>query len=170
VHLPPSPIGFDSSVLINFCAVRRLDVLVAACSPPRYVLADVVEELEPGCRRQVDELLARNDLAVTTLKGRDELERWAGYTLRLDAGEAATLAAAAVRGWSIAVDERAARRIAAHDLGANRITGTVGILRAAVAHDHVTIDEGDRFLQRMIDDGYWSPVESLREESEDSEK
>lgn len=164
--LPPSPIGFDSSVLINFCAVRRLDLLVAACSRPRYVLVDVLEELEPDCRRQVDELLARNDLALATLQGRDELERWATYTLRLDAGEAATLAAAAGRGWSIAVDERAARRIAARDLGTDRVTGTVGILRAAVAQDHITIDEGDQLLQLMIDDGYWSPVRSLRNEGE----
>jgi predicted nucleic acid-binding protein len=166
VPLPPSPIGFDSSVLINFCAVRRVDVLVAACRPPRYVLADVLEELEPDCRQQVDELLARNDLALATLEGSDELERWATYTLRLDAGEAATLAAAAARRWSIAVDERAARRIAAHDLGADRITGTVGILRAAVAQDHITIVEGDGLLQLMVEDGYWSPVQSLREESE----
>jgi hypothetical protein len=103
VPLPPSPIGFDSSVLINFCAVRRLDVLVAACAPPRHVLVDVLEELEPDCRQQIDELLARNDLALATLQGSDELERWAAYTLRLDAGEAATLAAAAARGW---VDRR----------------------------------------------------------------
>jgi predicted nucleic acid-binding protein len=166
VPLPRSPIGFDSSVLINFCAVRRLDVLVAACLPARYVLADVLQELEAACREQVDELLARNDLAVATLHGRDELQRWAIYTQRLDAGEAATLAAAVARGWSIAVDERAARRIAANDLGTDRITGTVGILRAAVAQDHITIDEGDRLLQLMIDDGYWSPVRSLREADE----
>jgi predicted nucleic acid-binding protein len=69
-------------------------------------------------------------------------------------------------GGSIAVDERAARRIAAHDLGADRITGTVGILRAAVAQDHITIVEGDELLQLMIDDGYWSPVQSLREVSD----
>jgi len=163
VPLPPSPIGFDSSVLINFCAVRRLDILVAACPPPRYVLADVLEELEPDCGQQVDELLAQDELAASTLEGRDELERWATYTLRLDAGEAATLAAAATRGWSIAVDERAARRIAAQDLGTSRITGTVGLLRAAVAQSQLTIEEGDRLLARMIDDGYWSPVQSLRE-------
>lgn len=102
---------------------------------------------------------------MAVLEGRDELERWATYTLRLDAGEAATLAAAAARGWSIAVDERAARRIAAQDVGTDRITGTVGILRAAVADNHLTIEEGDGLLQQMIDDGYWSPVQSLREES-----
>ena len=73
--LPPSPIGFDSSVLINFCAVRRLDVLVTACLPPRYVLADVLEELEPDCRQQVDELLARNDLALATLEGKRRARR-----------------------------------------------------------------------------------------------
>ena len=51
-------------------------------------------------------------------------------------------------------------------LGADRITGTVGILRAAVAQDHITIVEGDGLLQLMVEDGYWSPVQSLREESE----
>lgn len=161
--LPPSPIGFDSSVLINFCAVRRLDLLVAACTLPRYVLVDVLGELEPDCRQQVDQLMARDELAAVSLEGRDELERWARYTLRLDAGESATLAAAASRGWSIAVDERAARRIAAEDLGPDRLTGTVGVLSAAVAQSRLTIEEGDRLLERMLEAGYWSPVQSLRE-------
>jgi hypothetical protein len=42
----------------------------------------------------------------------------------------------------------------------------VGILRAAVAQDQITIVEGDGLLQLMVEDGYWSPVQSLREESE----
>jgi hypothetical protein len=32
--------------------------------------------------------------------------------------------------------------------------------------DHITIVEGDELLQLMIDDVYWSPVHSLREESD----
>jgi predicted nucleic acid-binding protein len=164
VPLPPSPIGFDASVLINFCAVRRLDLLVTTCDPPRYVLTDVLEEeLEPGCRTQVDELIARGEFASASLETDEELRQWARYTLRLDHGESATLAAAMERGWSVAVDERAGRRIAEGDLGAERLTGTVGILTSAVERAQITIDEGDRLLAEMIDAGYWSPVASLRE-------
>jgi hypothetical protein len=32
------------------------------------------------------------------------------------------------------------------------------------AQDHITIVEGDGLLQLMVEDGYWSPVQSLREE------
>lgn len=161
--LPPSPIGFDASVLINFCEVGRLDLVVATCDPPRYVLVDVLDELSPGCRTQVGELMIRAELQTACLESRAELERWARYTLRLDPGESATLAAAAERGWSVAVDERAARRLAEHDLGPDRLTGTVGILLAAVERRLLTVGEGDRLLTEMIGAGYWSPVTSLRE-------
>jgi len=161
VPLPPSPIGFDASVLINFCEVGRLDLLVATCEPPRYILADVLDELSPNCRTHAEEMLSRNELSVASLESRAELERWARYTLRLDAGESATLAAAAERGWSVAVDERAARRLAERDLGRERLTGTVGILVAAIEQKHLTKEEADAVLREMVNGGYWSPVSSV---------
>jgi predicted nucleic acid-binding protein len=158
---PPSPIGFDASVLINFCAVRRLELLVRAVPPPRYVLVDVLEELEePACRRQVDAAVRRDELLPAALTPA-ELKWWSRYTLRLDPGESATLAAAMSRGWSVAVDERAARRTARQDLGPERLTGTVGVLRAAVAAGLASPEEGNELLGRMIVSGYRSPVGAL---------
>lgn len=87
----------------------------------------------------------------------------AGYTLRLDAGESATLATARHRGWSVALDDRAARRIAEKDLGPDRITGTIGILQAGLESGILTLDEGNRILAQMIAAGYWSPVARLDE-------
>lgn len=160
---PPSPIGFDASVLINFCAVLRLDLLIASCDAPRYALTEVLEELDADCRAQIAPLLAQGEFLEASIEGEAELMRWAEYTLRLDAGESATLAAAAERGWSIAVDEQAARRLAERDLGSGRMTGTVGLLLAAVEQGHLTLGEGDRLLAQMIAVGYWAPVQSLRE-------
>ena len=101
--LPPSPIGFDATVIINFCAVGRLDLLVSVVPPPRHVLVDVLGELEqPVCRSAIVAEVQRGHFELAQIGGTMELERWAQYTMRLDAGESATLAAAASRGWSIA--------------------------------------------------------------------
>ncbi len=165
---PPSPIGFDASVLINFCEVKRLDVLVASCDPPRFVLVDVHDELGPSCRAQVDERRACQELELANLDSAEEIQRWAAYTLRLDAGESATIAVAVERGWSVVLDERAARRIAEDELGPERMTGTVGVLLAAVERAYITLDEGDQLLAGMIEAGYWSPVPSLAEATGDT--
>jgi hypothetical protein len=79
----------------------------------------------------------------------------------LGRGEQATLDVAAARGWSVAVDERPGRRAAARRVGSGRVTGTVGILRAAVGARLITPRTGDVLLTRMIRAGYYSPVASL---------
>jgi predicted nucleic acid-binding protein len=162
VPLPPSPIGFDATVLINFCEVGRLDLLVAVVPPPRYVLLDVLEELEnPACRELVEAYISRGEMVLTEIQGDLELRMWARYTLRLDAGESATLAAAVSRGWSIASDDRAARRVAESELGPGRLTGTVGILRGGVETGVLTLQAGNGLLRNMIAAGYRSPVRRL---------
>lgn len=122
------------------------------------------------CKTKGSEPDTQHELSVASLESRAELERWARYTLRLDAGESATLAAAAERGWSVAVDERAARRLAERDLGRERLTGTVGILVAAIEQKHLTKEEADAVLREMVNGGYWSPVSSVSEALEADER
>jgi predicted nucleic acid-binding protein len=166
IGLPPSPIGFDTSVLINFCAIGRLGLLVLCVPPPRLLVADVRDELrDRNSRWLVDRMIRRSEL---TLVVATEVERaaWsAGWVGTLDAGERATLAAAAARGWSVAVDERPGRHAATRAVGAGRLTGTVGILRAAVGGRLITPRTGDVLLARMIRAGYRSPVATLDESS-----
>lgn len=161
MSLPPSPIGFDTSVLINFCTIGRLGLLVRCVPPPRYLVVDVRDELEDlNARRLVDRMIQRCELQLTVAT---DAERtwWAAYLEPLDPGERATLAAAAVRGWSVAVDEKPGRRAATRDFGIERLTGTVGILRAAVHERLITPKTGDVLLTRMIRAGYYSPVPTL---------
>jgi len=190
VSLPPSPIGFDTSVIINFCVVGRLGLLVRCVPPPRYLVADVRDELEdPNSRRLVDRMIERQELLVVVATEPAEIPATepaavlaappvevrttqpaavpAGTMDRTGAGgplgrgEQATLDVAAARGWSVAVDERPGRRAAARRVGSGRVTGTVGILRAAVGARLITPRTGDVLLTRMIRAGYYSPVASL---------
>ncbi len=190
MSLPPSPIGFDTSVIINFCVVGRLGLLVCCVPPPRYLVADVRDELEdPNSRRLVDRMIERRELLLVVATEPDEILATepdavlaaapvevrttqpaavsAGTTDRtgtggpLGRGEQATLDVAAARGWSVAVDERPGRRAAARRVGSGRVTGTVGILRAAVGARLITPRTGDVLLTRMIRAGYYSPVASL---------
>jgi predicted nucleic acid-binding protein len=161
VCLPPSPIGFDTSVLINFCAIGRLGLLVRCVPPPRYLVVDVRDELrDVNSRRLVDRMIKRCELLLITAT-ETERGRCDGAVAPLDAGERATLAAAAARGWSVAVDEKPGREAAARHVGTGRITGTVGILRAAVDTRLITPSTGDVLLTRMIRAGYYSPVATL---------
>jgi predicted nucleic acid-binding protein len=181
VSLPPSPIGFDTSVIINFCVVGRLGLLVRCVPPPRYLVADVRDELEDtNSRRLVDRMIERRELLVvvatepievlatgpTEVLATQSAAPSAGTMDRtaagpLGRGEQATLDVAAARGWSVAVDERPGRRAAARRVGSGRVTGTVGILRAAVGARLITPRTGDVLLTRMIQAGYYSPVASL---------
>lgn len=159
--LPPSPIGFDTSVLINFCSIGRLGLLVRCVPSPRYLVVDVRDELEDvNSRRLVDRMIKRCELLLIAAT---ETERTtcAASVAPLDPGERATLAAAAARGWSVAVDEKLGREAAARHVGTGRITGTVGILRAAVDARLITPRTGDVLLARMIRAGYYSPVATL---------
>jgi predicted nucleic acid-binding protein len=161
VYLPPSPIGFDTSVLINFCAIGRLGLLVRCVPPPRYLVVDVRDELEDiNSRRLVDRMIGRCELLLIAATETERSTCDSGVA-PLDPGERATLAAAAARGWSVAVDERLGRQVAARRVGTGRVTGTVGILRAAVEGRLITPRTGDVLLTRMIRAGYYSPVATL---------
>jgi predicted nucleic acid-binding protein len=168
--------GFDTSVIINFCVVGRLGLLVRCVPPPRYLVADVRDELEDhNSRRLVDRLIDRRELFIvvaTESTGTDTSmsgstaggpgrRTHCGTEGHLGRGELATLAAAAARGWSVAVDELPGRMAAARRVGSARVTGTVGILRAAVGARLITPRTGDVLLTRMIRAGYYSPVASL---------
>jgi predicted nucleic acid-binding protein len=174
VSLPPSPIGFDTSVIINFCVVGRLGLLVRCVPPPRYLVADVRDELEDtNSRRLVDRMIERRELLVVVatepaqvVASQPAAVDGAGMDPAVGAGplgrgEQATLDAAAARGWSVAVDERPGRRAATRRVGSGRVTGTVGILRAAVGARLITPRTGDVLLTRMVRAGYYSPVASL---------
>jgi predicted nucleic acid-binding protein len=95
---------------------------------------------------------------VTAESGR-ETTLYGEYSQTLGAGEAASLAIALCRGWSLATDDRAARQ-AARTAGIG-LTGSVGILIVAVQSRAITRSEGDRLLQEIRRHGYRFPSDRL---------
>jgi len=161
VPLPPSPIGFDSTVLINFGEASCFDLLIDAVGQPCFLLRQAeLELLTPLTRHAVTHCMDAGEFTACELEPA-EIPKWIELSKRLGAGEAATIAAAAQRGWSVALDDKTARRLASIELGKHRLTGTIGILVNAIEIGCVSRTTAQERLDAMIGNGYWSPVRRL---------
>jgi predicted nucleic acid-binding protein len=161
VPLPPSPIGFDSTVLINFGEANCFELLIEAVGQPRYLLRETeLELLSPLTQQALALCLVAGTFTLCDLEP-PELPKWVELSARLGAGEAATIAAAAHRGWSVALDDKTARRRAGDELGSHRVTGTVGILLNAIEIGCLSRADAQQRLELMIENGYWSPILKL---------
>lgn len=136
-------VALDASVLINFLILNRVDVL-ANLSGHRFVVLDAVEQevLRP---RQQATLAAAFDQRLVDRVGAatpGELEIFAEHRKMMGLGEAACLAAAEIRGWMLASDERRVfRRVARVRIGDARILTTPGILVLAVGGGVISVEE-----------------------------
>jgi predicted nucleic acid-binding protein len=158
VPLPPSPIGFDSTVLINFGEANCFELLIEAVTQPRYLLREAeLELLSPATNRAIGDCMEAGTFTLCDLEA-VEMPKWVELSARLGAGEAATIAAAKHRGWSVALDDKTARGLARIELGKHRLTGTIGILVYAVEVGCVSRTDAQGHLDLMISNGYWSPT------------
>ena len=105
------PLILDTTVLSNFLKAECLHLLLSLKSEVCLCQA-VVEELTEGMRRKKVPETALNQLPVIALSAEEQslAER---LRARLGTGEADSLAMASMRGWTLATDDRDARRIAA---------------------------------------------------------
>ena len=133
-------VALDASVLINFLILQRVDIL-GGLESYRFVLLDAPESeiTRPGQRvvldRAIDQRFLHRGIATDT----KELQVFAQLTQILGVGEAACLAAAHSRGWSVASDEKGAfRRIAAQRIGESRILTTPRLLAQSVTAGIIT--------------------------------
>jgi predicted nucleic acid-binding protein len=162
----PDPAGwfFDSVTLSNFALAGGLPVLTARYRGRGFVSTQVVDELtrgvtvgyEPlaGCLKLVDKGIPR----VVSL---DKAERttFGQLSAHLGQSEAGTIAAANHRRGVVVTDDLAARRTCA-DM-AIPVTGTIGILQAAVRDRQLTLADANDLLHKMIEAGFHSPMQRL---------
>ena len=78
--------------------IRRID----EDAPERLVSQDI----------DVSVAISAGYIHACSLEGRDEWDAFVGFAMQLDDGEASCLAIAKSRGWTVATDDRKARRIA----------------------------------------------------------
>lgn len=156
------PVFLDATVCSNFASSDGIDLLADLVDSPAVTPA-VRIEIETGLDEGHDYL--RDAVAAfddsLPIRGAP-IDAAHAIRSRLDAGEAATLLAAAENNGSIATDDLAARQAAKErDV---QVTGSIGLLVLAVERDLLDLDTADDWLQRwQAERGYYSPVDSIRE-------
>jgi predicted nucleic acid-binding protein len=141
----------DTSVLLNFLRVGRLDLLTTL---PRHVflVTDHVrgEVTEPAHAAKLDEAIGGGLLREVRVDAVDEVDAFARLVrLRvLGVGECAALAVAVRRGLQIAIDDRTARKKASALFGFERFVGTAELVVAAIRSGLIDVPGADEMKRR----------------------
>lgn len=139
-------VATDTSLLLNFLRIDRIDILGALPGFRFHVLNHVVNEVtqEPQCLR-LQAVLARGELATFELAHLDAIADYDALRLNLGDGEAATIAAAGHLQWVVGMDEKGrAKREAICRVGEKNLLNTPGILVHAVRTELLALDEAEQ--------------------------
>ncbi len=141
----------DTSVLLNFLRVGRLDLLVGLPGH-EFLLTDHVrgEVTEPAHAGTLQEALQGGRLIEVRVDDPAELAVFAEMTtLRvLGVGECAALALAVHRGLQIAIDDKAARKKAMALFRFERFVGTVELVVAAIRGGLINLKGADEIKRK----------------------
>ena len=141
----------DTSVLLNFLRVGRLDLLVGLPGLV-FLLTDLVrgEVTEPTHAAVLGEAIHGGLLREVRVDAADAVEAFARLVgLRvLGVGECAALAVAVCRGLPIAIDDKAARKKAVAVFGFEQFVGTADLVVAAIRGGLVDVADADRMKLR----------------------
>lgn len=154
----------DTVVLSNFALAGRLDLLLERYRGRLTVTPQVLDEVLAGIEaghRPLEEIVRRVHASAIGMSEVpfDRLTDYRELRRTLGAGEASTIACAAVGRAVVATDDRAARRECARR--AVKVTGTIGMLAALVRDGRLPLAEGEDILGEMVRHGFFSPVRHL---------
>jgi len=155
---------FDNVTLSNFALAGGLDVLVRRYRGRAFVTTQVLDELTRGAAAGYTSLTECLDLVDKGILRAVSLDRAERKTFRqlvahLGEGEAGTIAVAHRRDGIVVSDDLAARRTCT-DMGV-RVTGTIGILRAALRDGDLPLVDANGLLGKMIEAGFHSPADHI---------
>jgi hypothetical protein len=167
-HVPSHPVVIlDACVLINLLASGRAEeilngseykfgICTVASSESIYLRA--ADSNAPPDEVQLDPFVKSKWLTVYALSGDTEQTLYVDYAADLDDGEAMTLALAFSRGFSMATDDRKARRIFLEEIrDATRLLSTPQILRAWSKRAGLPSEELKKLLLEVSRRGRFSP-------------
>ena len=153
----PTLIVLDNTVLTNFALVKQTEVVLRLW-PAACTTAATLAEYQVGAASGRLPLGAWSALSIVALT-EDEAAFEAGLSHRLGVGERSCLAIAHGRAGVLVSDDGEARSVAQH--WGVPLTGTLGILVAAVKRHLLSRQAANAALREMIALGYRSPVENL---------
>ena len=158
----------NSTVLSNFAAVDQLPLL-RMVTGKLYLPVEVYDEIiagqlagyafYDGIDQHISPTTETGWLELVTMSAA-ELLLFLELPSNLHRGEGACLSIARQRGWGFLSDDRAARATAT--AWGISVSGTLGVLLLAIEDGHLTTENGNRILQRMIREArYHSPFSDL---------
>ena len=158
---------FDCCCISNFALSDSMSLLESlygqtACIT-NFVSAEILRGIQQGHKDlvRVQEAIKTGWPKEVVLSSKKEKSLFEALSVSLGLGEASSIAVAKSRGYVFACDDRAARRDAG--LLSVKLTGTIGIIRKAANQKIVNLNEGNRILTKMIDEGFYSSVKSLED-------
>ncbi len=150
----------DNTVLSNFALLGRLDLLPLAVGDQAAIPAQVLQEYNNGVAKGILPQATWEWLEVVEMNS-GEHRLFNQHLSRVNAGEAACLAIAAVRNGLVITDDRDARKLAAQLK--IPVSGTIGILVRLHTLGVITLSEANELLSQMIERGYRSPITKLED-------
>jgi predicted nucleic acid-binding protein len=143
----PTDVVTDTSTLVNFLRIGRVDLL-AGLDSYRFVVTDHVRTevtaFYPAQLANLEFAIMAGHVVEITLDTPAELVAFGELkTLRLGDGECASIAAALSRGTPLVIDDIRARKKALEREPGLRLLDTIGLMVEAIQAGLITIPEAD---------------------------
>ena len=156
----------DTTVLSNLARANRMDLLEelhVQIAIPSQVHEEVLRGIAAGYGflEEADKTVETDWARLVMLEGERELTLFRNLLEVVGYGEAAGIAIAKERNLVFFSDDRKARRVAREQGVA--VSGTLGMLKVLVEERRFSMEEVDVVLSKMIQGGYRSPIQSLKE-------
>lgn len=148
----------DSSSVINLANAGALDLVCGLDRIQWWLPPAVIDESGPTCAAVTLDLQQRGRINFLD-DDQVDAERFLALldTHRLGAGETECVAIAADSDYHVCCDDRRARMMAAQIIGADRVFGTVRLLRWCVEQRRIDCTEARRLLGAMRSNGGFLP-------------
>lgn len=141
----------ESSFLINFLAIHRMDILAGLRQFKFFVLDHVKSEIQyPDQQARLQAAVAAGIVSELEITEPPEILLYDEFRKFLGDGESACLAVAVSRRWVIAADEKGRfRRELFKRLGEEYLLDTPGTLVAAIKGCIISIPEAEELRERL---------------------
>ena len=156
---------FDTVSLSNFLLSESDALLKIRYQKCAFITWQVYDEICTGSVKypalcNIETLLSNKTIMLIPLPGQAR-QFYSNLIIHLGKGEASCIAAAEVLKGIVVTDDRSARQQCQHYNV--QFTGTIGILKAGVIDGTIPLNQADMVLDRMIKQGFYSPVRSISE-------
>lgn len=144
----PTPIVLDTSVLLNFIKIDRIDLL-GRLDTPVVILDQVLDEVRrPEQRKAVEDAVATGTLGIQSVRNPTEVSLFAELRAggRLGAGECAVLAVAISRRWIAGLQDRRAQAEGRRRRKDLAYCQTEDLVWKLIQSGQLTVEEADSFL------------------------